>query len=274
MTDTIKLSDLGFSDLPGKRSRRSATSRGTIRKNGGPHQPHTARELASASLSHETGSPLVATPRCGAEMRCAPPCELDRLYRSLADVTPRNHPRTARLLASSTRKTAQKVIEEAGEVAIEAVKHRERRSALPRGRAVASRRHRSGGCLDRDARARRRARHCREAAQSAQQRQSQPPDPDHQATAREEPTMTVINEQPASRKPGSARQKGADAAGALALEPAIQAPLASCARAPACSITSLIWHRIGVRPEHFSAEMRLGAAAPGRAQERERHPFP
>ena len=126
MTDAIKLSDLGFSDLPGKRSRRSATSRGKIRKHGGPHQPHTARELASASLSHETGSRLLATPRCGAEMRCAPPCELDRLYRSLADVTPRNHPRTARLLASSTRKSAQKVIEEAGEVAIEAVKHRPR----------------------------------------------------------------------------------------------------------------------------------------------------
>lgn len=52
------------------------------------------------------------------------PCELDRLYRSLSDVTPENHPRTARLLASSTRKTAQKVIEEAGEVALEAVKHR------------------------------------------------------------------------------------------------------------------------------------------------------
>src|ERR1700720_926520 len=126
MTDTIKLSDLWFSDLPGKRSRRSATSRGKIRKHGGPHQPHTARALASASLSHETGSRLLATPRCGAEMRCAPPCELDRLYRSLADVTPRNHPRTARLLASSTRKSAQKVIEEAGEVAIEAVKHRPR----------------------------------------------------------------------------------------------------------------------------------------------------
>jgi phosphoribosyl-ATP pyrophosphohydrolase len=54
------------------------------------------------------------------------PGELDRLYRSLAEVTPENHPRTARLLASSTRKIAQKVIEEAGEVALEAVKHHER----------------------------------------------------------------------------------------------------------------------------------------------------
>jgi len=50
--------------------------------------------------------------------------ELDRLHRALADVTHKTHPRTARLLASSTRKTAQKVIEEAGEVALEAVRHR------------------------------------------------------------------------------------------------------------------------------------------------------
>ncbi len=49
--------------------------------------------------------------------------ELDRLHASLAAVTADNHPRTARLLNSSTRKIAQKVIEEAGEVALETVKH-------------------------------------------------------------------------------------------------------------------------------------------------------
>lgn len=49
---------------------------------------------------------------------------MERLHASLAAVTPDNHPRTARLLASSTRKIAQKVIEEAGEVALETVKHR------------------------------------------------------------------------------------------------------------------------------------------------------
>jgi phosphoribosyl-ATP pyrophosphohydrolase len=49
--------------------------------------------------------------------------ELDRLYASLEAVTPEDHPRTAKLLASSTRKVAQKVIEEAGEVALAAVKH-------------------------------------------------------------------------------------------------------------------------------------------------------
>jgi phosphoribosyl-ATP pyrophosphohydrolase len=51
---------------------------------------------------------------------------LDRLYGSLNGVTPASNPRTAKLLGSSTRKAAQKVIEEAGEVALEAVKHRAR----------------------------------------------------------------------------------------------------------------------------------------------------
>ena len=52
--------------------------------------------------------------------------ELDRLYAALAAVTPEEHPRTAKLLASGTRKVAQKVIEEAGEVALAAVKHNNR----------------------------------------------------------------------------------------------------------------------------------------------------
>jgi phosphoribosyl-ATP pyrophosphohydrolase len=52
--------------------------------------------------------------------------EMDYLYSSLSAVTPENHPRTAKLLASSTRKTAQNVIEEAGEVALAAVKHQTR----------------------------------------------------------------------------------------------------------------------------------------------------
>ena len=49
--------------------------------------------------------------------------EVDRLYAALSAVAPSEHPRTARLLASSKRKIAQKVIEEAGEVALAAVKH-------------------------------------------------------------------------------------------------------------------------------------------------------
>jgi phosphoribosyl-ATP pyrophosphohydrolase len=48
---------------------------------------------------------------------------LDRLYACLDNVTPDSHPRTAKLLLSGTRKSAQKVIEEAGEVALEAAKH-------------------------------------------------------------------------------------------------------------------------------------------------------
>lgn len=58
----------------------------------------------------------------------APPLgnEVDRLYASLDAVTPENHPRTAQLLRSSNRKVAQKVIEEAGEVALAAVKHNSR----------------------------------------------------------------------------------------------------------------------------------------------------
>jgi phosphoribosyl-ATP pyrophosphohydrolase len=52
--------------------------------------------------------------------------ELDRLYAMLEAVTPENHPRTARLLESSNRKVAQKVIEEAGEVALAGVKRNPR----------------------------------------------------------------------------------------------------------------------------------------------------
>jgi len=91
MTDAVKLSDLKIVG-PRRASRKDAARR--------------------------------KTPRAGVEMQGIQPCELDRLHRSLSGVTPENHPRTARLLASSTRKTAQKVIEEAGEVALEAVKHR------------------------------------------------------------------------------------------------------------------------------------------------------
>jgi phosphoribosyl-ATP pyrophosphohydrolase len=50
-------------------------------------------------------------------------CELERLYASLGQVTPASNPRTFKLLEAGTRKIAQKVIEEAGEVALEAVKH-------------------------------------------------------------------------------------------------------------------------------------------------------
>src|ERR1700694_4719165 len=107
MTEAIKLSDLNYPDLQSDGSRR------TRRQRAGPRQTRAVGVQASASSPRETESP-------------AAPGELDRLYRSLAEVTPENHPRTARLLASSSRRTAQKVIEEAGEVALEAVKHHPR----------------------------------------------------------------------------------------------------------------------------------------------------
>jgi phosphoribosyl-ATP pyrophosphohydrolase len=122
MTGAVKLSDLKYPDLQSDGSRPSKARR----RSGGPRLTRAVRAQPSASSPHETES-LVA--RDSVSSVAAPdlqPGELDRLYRSLSEVTPENHPRTARLLASSTRKTAQKVIEEAGEVALEAVKHHAR----------------------------------------------------------------------------------------------------------------------------------------------------
>jgi phosphoribosyl-ATP pyrophosphohydrolase len=122
MTDAIKLSDLKNPDLQNDGSRRSET----LRRSGGPRQTRAVRTQPSASSPHETQSSVVPDSVSSIAAPDLQPGELDLLYRSLAEVTPENHPRTARLLASSTRKTAQKVIEEAGEVALEAVKHHDR----------------------------------------------------------------------------------------------------------------------------------------------------
>lgn len=48
--------------------------------------------------------------------------EIDCLYQALGCVTAASNPRTIRMLEAKTRKLAQKVIEEAGEVAIEATR--------------------------------------------------------------------------------------------------------------------------------------------------------
>jgi phosphoribosyl-ATP pyrophosphohydrolase len=122
MTDAVKLPGLKYPDLQGDGSRRSEIRR----QRGGPRQTRAVRAQASASSPRETESPVVPDSLSAIAPPSLQPGELDRLYRSLAEVTPENHPRTARLLASSTRKTAQKVIEEAGEVALEAVKHHTR----------------------------------------------------------------------------------------------------------------------------------------------------
>ena len=113
MTNSFELSDprVGV-------ARRAGTSRTRI----APHRIKASDEpVLGNPPSDARGNPVTLTPEH--ESVVAQPGELDRLYRSLAAVTPDNHPRTARLLASSTRKVAQKIIEEAGEVAIEAVKH-------------------------------------------------------------------------------------------------------------------------------------------------------
>jgi phosphoribosyl-ATP pyrophosphohydrolase len=83
------------------------------------------RRIATAGVISEELKKLPVADAHGA--RIAPSeadgNELDRLYLALAAVSAEDHPRTARLLASSTRKVAQKVIEEAGEVALATVKH-------------------------------------------------------------------------------------------------------------------------------------------------------
>jgi phosphoribosyl-ATP pyrophosphohydrolase len=56
----------------------------------------------------------------------AAPCEIARLYEALDRVNERDNPRTARLLDAGRRKMAQKLMEEAGEVALEAVRSRPR----------------------------------------------------------------------------------------------------------------------------------------------------
>ena len=52
--------------------------------------------------------------------------EIARLYDALDCVSERDNPRTARLLTCGRSKVAHKLIEEAGEIALEAVRHRSR----------------------------------------------------------------------------------------------------------------------------------------------------
>jgi len=89
-------------------------------------EPRRAGRSAAKSRAIAMPTPPSAR-RAGRRRNVAPAGnELDRLYACLETVTPENHPRTARLLRSSNRKMAQKVIEEAGEVALAAVKHNAR----------------------------------------------------------------------------------------------------------------------------------------------------
>jgi phosphoribosyl-ATP pyrophosphohydrolase len=78
----------------------------------------------AALVRHDTAIEAVF-PRADAEIR-ADAAEIGRLYDALDCVSDRDNPRTARLLASGRSKIAQKLIEEAGEIALEAVRHRSR----------------------------------------------------------------------------------------------------------------------------------------------------
>jgi phosphoribosyl-ATP pyrophosphohydrolase len=81
------------------------------------------RDMA-ALVRHDTA--IEAVFRSADVENRADAAEIARLYDGLDCVGERENPRTARLLASGRSKIAQKVIEEAGEVALEAVRHRSR----------------------------------------------------------------------------------------------------------------------------------------------------
>jgi phosphoribosyl-ATP pyrophosphohydrolase len=91
------------------------------------HRP--ARELSS-TLKELDAADIQAVDGPAVESCQKGPHEIELLYAALAGVTEANHPRTARLLASSSRKVAQKLIEEASEVALAAVKHHPRKIVL------------------------------------------------------------------------------------------------------------------------------------------------
>jgi phosphoribosyl-ATP pyrophosphohydrolase len=81
---------------------------------------HDRDRALSALLSSVDGPPLDTSTKT---LPAADHHEIERLYAALGLATPVTCPRTFKLLDSSTRKISQKVIEEAGEVALEAVKH-------------------------------------------------------------------------------------------------------------------------------------------------------
>jgi phosphoribosyl-ATP pyrophosphohydrolase len=78
----------------------------------------------AALVRHDAANEMVF-PRAEAEIQ-ADAAEISRLYEALDCVNERDNPRTARLLACGRSKIAQKLIEEAGEIALQAVRHRSR----------------------------------------------------------------------------------------------------------------------------------------------------
>jgi phosphoribosyl-ATP pyrophosphohydrolase len=78
----------------------------------------------AALVRHDTALEAVF-PRADSEIRPGA-TEIACLYDTLYGVSERDNPRTARLLSCGRSKIAQKLIEEAGEIALEAVRHRSR----------------------------------------------------------------------------------------------------------------------------------------------------
>jgi phosphoribosyl-ATP pyrophosphohydrolase len=78
-----------------------------------------------AALVRQDAAVEVVLPRAGAEVRASAQ-EIARLYDALDCVNENDNPRTARLLACGRSKIAQKLIEEAGEIALAAARHRSR----------------------------------------------------------------------------------------------------------------------------------------------------
>ena len=78
-----------------------------------------------AALVRQDAPVATVFSRPAAELR-ADAAEIARLYDALDGVSERDNPRTARLLSCGRSKIAQKLIEEAGEIALEAVRHRSR----------------------------------------------------------------------------------------------------------------------------------------------------
>ena len=78
----------------------------------------------AALVRHDTAIEAVF-PRVAAGIE-ADATEIGRLYDALDSVKESDNPRTAHLLACSRTKIAQKLIEEAGETALAAVRHRSR----------------------------------------------------------------------------------------------------------------------------------------------------
>jgi phosphoribosyl-ATP pyrophosphohydrolase len=79
----------------------------------------------AALVRHDAGAAALQFVTCDTQTR-GDARELERLYAALDCVSEQHNPRTVRLLAAGRAKLAQKLMEEAGEVAIETVRRRPR----------------------------------------------------------------------------------------------------------------------------------------------------